>query len=84
MCVCMCERETERERERERECVRERESTFPRALRIMVMGFIRISESIVCALMPERFRGGLVFKAHTLLYHSTLGLRVIKKRRSDV
>ena len=26
----------------------------------------------------QRFRGGLVFKAHTLLYHSTLGLRVIK------
>jgi len=27
-----------------------------------------------------RFRGGLVFKAHTLEYHSTLGLRVIKKK----
>ena len=25
-----------------------------------------------------RFRGGLVFKAHRLLYHSTLSLRVIK------
>ena len=29
----------------------------------------------------KRFRGGLVFKAHRLLYHSTLGLRVIKQRR---
>jgi len=29
----------------------------------------------------KRFRGGLVVKAHRLLYHSTLGLRVIKKRR---
>jgi len=29
----------------------------------------------------KRFRGGLVFKAHRLLYHSTLGLRVIKKKR---
>jgi len=29
----------------------------------------------------QRFRGGLVFKAHRLLYHSTLGLRVIKKKR---
>ena len=29
----------------------------------------------------KRFRSGLVFKAHRLLYHSTLGLRVIKKRR---
>ena len=27
----------------------------------------------------QRFRGGLVFKAHRLLYHSTLGLRVIKR-----
>jgi len=29
----------------------------------------------------KRFRGGLVFKAHRLLYHPTLGLREIKKRR---
>ena len=29
----------------------------------------------------KRFRGGLVFKAHRLLYHSTLGLRVIKKKK---
>jgi len=28
-----------------------------------------------------RFRGGLVFKAHRLLHHSTLGLRVIKKKK---
>ena len=27
------------------------------------------------------FRGGLVFQAHRLLYHSTLGLRVIKKKK---
>ena len=25
--------------------------------------------------------GGLVFKAHRLLYHSTLGLRVIQKKK---
>jgi len=31
----------------------------------------------------KRFRGGLVFKAHRLLYHSTLGLRVIKKKKRD-
>jgi len=31
--------------------------------------------------VPARFRGGLVFKAHRLLYHSTLGLRVIKKKK---
>ena len=29
----------------------------------------------------QRFRGGLVFKAHRLLYHSILGLRVIKKKK---
>jgi len=29
----------------------------------------------------KRFRGGLVFKAHRLLYHSTLSLRVIKKKK---
>ena len=29
----------------------------------------------------QRFRGGLVLKAHRLLYHSTLGLRVINKKR---
>ena len=33
--------------------------------------------------MPS-FRGGLVFKAHRLLYHSVLGLRVIKKRKKEV
>ena len=27
------------------------------------------------------FRGGLVFEAHRLLYHSTLGLKVIKKKK---
>ena len=32
----------------------------------------------------ERFPGGLVFKAHRLVYHSALGLRVIKKRRSTL
>jgi len=29
----------------------------------------------------SRFRGGLVFKAHRLLYHSILGWRVIKKKK---
>ena len=27
------------------------------------------------------FRGGLVFKAHRLLYHSTLGWRVVEKKK---
>ena len=29
----------------------------------------------------KRFRGGLVFKSHIILYHSTLGLIVIKKKK---
>jgi len=29
----------------------------------------------------KRFRGGLVFKAHRLVYHSTLGWRVIKQKK---
>jgi len=30
----------------------------------------------------KRFRVGLVFKAHRILYHSTLGLRVIEKKKT--
>ena len=33
------------------------------------------------AVNVKRFRGGLVFKAHILLYHSTLGLSVTKKKK---
>jgi hypothetical protein len=33
---------------------------------------------LTCTLSHQRFRGGLVFKAHRLLYHSTLGSRVTK------
>ena len=32
----------------------------------------------------KRFRGGLVFKAHRPLYHSTLGSRVIKKKHQEM
>ena len=32
----------------------------------------------------QRFRGGLVFKAHRLLCDSTLGLRVMKKKKNRV
>ena len=31
----------------------------------------------------QRFQGGLVFKTHKLLYHSTLGLREIKEREGS-
>ena len=32
----------------------------------------------------ERFRGGLAFKAHRLVYHSTLDSRVIKKKKKKL
>ena len=32
----------------------------------------------------KRFRGGLVFKARRLLYHSTLGVGSIKREKSTV
>ena len=31
----------------------------------------------------QRFRGGLILKAHRLSYHSTLGLRVKQKKRRE-
>ena len=31
----------------------------------------------------QRFREGLVFEAHRLLYHSTLGLRGIQKKKKE-
>ena len=31
----------------------------------------------------QRFRGGLVVKAHRLLHHSTLGLGVVKKKKVE-
>ena len=38
-----------------------------------------ISEQLL-RINVKRFRGGLVFKAHRLAYHSTLGWGVIKER----
>ena len=31
----------------------------------------------------KKFRGRLIFKDHRLVYHSTLGSRVIKKRKKE-
>ena len=42
------------------------------------------SKSKVFRRNVRRFRGGLVFKAHRLWHHSTLGSRVIKKRKRTV
>ena len=69
MCVCV------REREREREIGSDANH------RVTAMKFYLHSRSQFKNRNVQRFRGGLVFKAHRLLYHSTLGLRVIKKKR---
>jgi len=37
---------------------------------------------VVYIRLLKRFRGGLVFDAHRLVDHSTLGLRVIKRKIS--
>jgi len=42
---------------------------------------IRSTEFCVLYRNVQRFRSGLVVKAHRLSYHSTLGLRVIKKKK---
>jgi len=47
----------------------------------LVENGLHLVEKIVVR-TPTYFRGGLVFKAHRWLYHSTLGSRVIKKKRS--
>ena len=82
MYVCVCERE--------RECVcvcvcvcdRERERP-PRAKACGARAHpISIQEQLLSRNV-KRFRGGLVFKAHIRLHHSTLGLRVIKKKKKS-
>ena len=42
--------------------------------------FPAIDDRILCRNV-KRFQGGLVVKAHRLLYHSTLGSRVIKQKK---
>jgi len=44
----------------------------------------RRSHTLTSRLMVfDLSRGGLVFKSHRLLYHSTLGLRVVKKKKKS-
>ena len=40
-----------------------------------------VSDAPLAGSTVERFRGGLAFKAHRLLYHSRLGLILIKKKK---
>ena len=46
--------------------------------------FVGLDNRIACskgARNVKRFRGGFVFKAHRRLYHSTLGSRLINKKK---
>jgi len=59
------------------------ESACPRECTVLLSRTMTAELSIEKLLhrSMQRFRGGLVFKAHRLLYHSTLGLRIIQKIR---
>ena len=46
-----------------------------------VAGVVPQRQKQVLRRKVKRFRGGLVFKAHRLVYHSTLGWRVIKNKK---
>jgi len=50
---------------------------------IYIYTFLSLTLSFTLSLFPgvPMNRGGLVFKAHRLVYHPTLGLRVIKKKK---
>jgi len=75
-------REREREREKERASEREREtaSAGTTTSRVRVGAAHPQTLSQLLYRNVKRFRGGLVFKAHSLLYYSTVGLREIKKK----
>ena len=57
-----------------------RTQTHPRVLGIVVCEAPSRRVKALIRRNVKRFRGGLLFKARRLVYHSTLGLRVIKKR----
>jgi len=71
--VCVLERECVLESERERECVC-----------VLARGWssraVDADDDVPASGNVNRFRGGLVFKANRLVYHTTLGLRVIQKK----
>ena len=43
--------------------------------------YSKLIDVCITARNMQRFRGGLAFKAHRLSYHSTLGFRVIEKKK---
>jgi len=66
----------------------EPQTLTPQTLNAQVAGPVGGGVGVAARIAPlreqedvKRFRGGLVFKAHRLLCHSTLGLRLIKKKK---
>ena len=55
---------------------------LPNLVQLVLLG-VQASGFRIDSTRTKRFRGGLVFDAHRLLYDSTLGLRVIKKREEE-
>ena len=51
---------------------------------VFVEGVVSAPATWTCSRNVQRFRGGLVFKAHRLVYHLTLGLSVITKQDKSV
>jgi len=46
--------------------------------------FVFVWRTDVETALTQSLEGGLVFKAHRRLYHSTLGLRVIKEKKNGL
>jgi len=61
--------------------VRIRSVSPPNPSSLNIAGVLVVRGGVVLHRNVKRFRGGLVFKAHRLLYHSTLGSRVVKKKK---
>ena len=64
-----------------REGVRDRKEVLPSW---HAQGQPRLRPEPTATVDVKRFRGGLVVKAHRLVYHSTPGLRVIKKNKKFI
>ena len=87
LCVCVCERERTNERKREEEREGEEERERERSTRIRTGRASCRRRADVCSRITLRWSrswSNIAFKAHRLLYHSTLGSRVMNKKRRNI
>jgi len=61
---------------------REKKMVNDETLLDLLAAFPRRAAEHLLARNAQRFRGGLVFKVHRRLQHSTLGFRMIKKKNT--